>query len=316
MIVSLLFRWWLAIPFVSLKYKKSAYRYLSRRGENHDLPFVSDFFGLRYEGNLANGIEFAIFYYGAFEKPLLFFLRDAAQILTVENKPALCFWDVGSNVGQHTLFMSQYAARIHAFEPYQPVRDRLLHHVKLNQLNNVTVHSVGLGATDAALNFFAPTGSNQGIGSFVHKDIEHQNSTVSDIGKLKVVQADHYAEDQTIPLPGLIKIDVEGFERSVLQGMRVSLSKCRPVLVIEITYGESQSFNSLAELEAALPENYAISYFETRKPNGQTDRRRGSRAKRSGAYQLNPVETWRTTGQDDIVAIPQELVGKIPMSNP
>ena len=311
-----LFRWWLDLPFIGLKYKKSAYRHLSRRGENRDIPFVSDFFGLRYEGNLQNGIEFAIYYYGAFEKPLLFFLRDTARVLTSNGEEQLCFCDIGSNVGQHALFMSQHANEIHAFEPYQLVRDRLSHHKKINNLANITVHPVGLGASHAELNFFAPTGSNQGIGSFISREEEDIDPRLTDIGKLKVCQADGYFMDHQIPLPKLVKIDVEGFERSVLQGMKTLLSDKRPVLVCEVTYGEQQSFSSLAELQQALPENYALYHFDIRKPNGQTDRRRGSRAKRSGAFSVVPMDCWRESGQDDIVAIPRELVGKIPLSKP
>lgn len=311
-----LFRWWLDLPFISLRYKKSAYRHLSRRSENRDIPFVCDFYGLRYEGNLQNGIEFAIYYYGAFEKPLLFFLRDAARVLASNSDEPLCFCDIGSNVGQHALFMSQNAEIIHAFEPYQAVRDRLLHHIGINNLGNITVHPVGLGASDAELNFYAPTGSNQGIGSFIAKGEEKTDSRVTDIGKLKVVQADRYFAEQQIPKPQLVKIDVEGFERSVLQGMRSLLEECRPVLVCEITYDEEQSFSSLAEIQLALPADYALYHFDIRKPDGQTDRRRGSRAKRTGSYRLSPMQAWRVDGQDDVVAIPTELLGKIPLSNP
>jgi len=314
-LVTNLFRWWLDFPLVGLKFKKSAYRHLSKKGENRDMPFVQDFFGLRYEGNLSNGIEFALFYYGAFEKPLLFFLRDVARELQRAEDAPLCFWDIGSNVGQHALFMSQHAAQVHAFEPYQPVRQRLEHHIRLNQLDNITVHPVGLGASDSELSFYAPTGSNQGVGTFIDKTEEDSESRLTDIGKLRVVQGDSYSRDSNIPSPRLIKIDVEGFERAVLEGLHEVLTRARPVLVCEITYGEEQSFESLQDLLQLLPADYQIYHFDVRKPDGSTDRRRGSRAKRSGHYRLSPLPGWREHGQDDIVAVPGELAGQLPLSN-
>jgi FkbM family methyltransferase len=308
-------RWWLQQHWVSLTLKKSAYRRLSRQGVNPDLPFVRDFFGLRYEGNLRNGIEFAIYYYGAFEKPLLFFLRDAALRLAENRGEPICFCDIGSNIGQHSLFMSQHVRQVHAFEPYAPVRDRLRHHINLNQLQNIVIHEVGLGDQDAELNFFAPTGSNQGIGSFVSSHTNQREPETRDIGKLRVVNGDNYFQQHQIADPILLKIDVEGFERAALKGLTRVLNQHRPLVVCEITYDGESSFKSLEDLQQAFPENYRFFRFDTRKPDGSTARRRGSRAKRSGHYRLVPLSQWRNSEQDDIVAVGEEFMAHLPMTN-
>lgn len=309
-------RWWLHQNWIGLRYKKSAYRYLTNHDESHDISFTRDFFGLRYEGNLQNGIEFAIFYYGAFEKPLLFFFRDFAQRLQSSSGKSQSFWDVGSNVGQHALFMSQYVSQVHAFEPYAPVRARLEHHIALNQLDNITVHGVGLGESNGELNFYAPTGRNQGIGSFASDNPNHEEPPTRDIGQLKVVSGDSYRLEQKIAPPDLLKIDVEGFERMALSGMAQLLAEHRPPVVCEISYEREKSFTSLQDLQRAFPENYLFYQFDTRKPDGSTDRRRTSRAKRSGAYKLIPMNQWRDGGQDDIVAVPAELESLLPLQNP
>ena len=41
-----------------------------------DFDFTMDFYGFRLDGNTGNLIDSEIFYYGAFEKPNLFLLRD------------------------------------------------------------------------------------------------------------------------------------------------------------------------------------------------------------------------------------------------
>ena len=43
----------------------------------------------------------------------------------------------------------------------------------------------------------------------------------------------------------LLKIDVEGFEKNVLAGLRDTLERSRPVAVVEVTYGNSLSFACL-----------------------------------------------------------------------
>jgi len=294
--------------WISLRLKKSVHRYLNKQGETLDAPFKIEFFGLQYEGNLSNGIEFAIYYYGAFEKPLLYFLRDVTKQLKNLSGNPVTFCDIGSNIGQHTLFMSQYAEEVHAFEPYQPVRQRLEKHIALNKLNNVEVHAVGLGTMDEMLEFFAPTGSNQGIGSFSPDSLER--GTVAK-GQLQVVQGDRYFAEQGIKAAQLVKIDVEGFEKPVLSGLESFIAAQRPILVCEITYGESHSFESLSEFINALPPEYSVYQFDKRDADGRVNKRRGSRAKRTGNYQLRKFDHWWGDGQDDIVAIPTELASKL-----
>ena len=60
------------------------------------------------------GVDNDIFYYGAYEKHILYFLRDVMR--TVYGNRGT-FVDVGANTGQHSLFVSRFASEVHAFEP-------------------------------------------------------------------------------------------------------------------------------------------------------------------------------------------------------
>lgn len=300
--------------WLSPKYKKNIYKKLCRYGESPDAPFSINFFGLRYEGNLSNSIEFNIFYYAAFEKPLLFFLRDTLLNLREIAQSTLnqLFCDVGANIGQHSLFMSGYAAQVHAFEPYPPVAQKLLRHIKLNNINNIHLHAVGLSDKTEQLNYFAPTGRNQGIGSFDASTVSKGNT---DSGKLSLVRGDEYFRQNQIEGISLLKIDVEGFEKRTIAGLQSTLLEQRPIIVCEVTYGNELAFASTAELIAALPPEYQLHRFNTRKADGSKARRRGARARRSGAYELVPFANWRDSGQDDIVACPVEKAEFLPLKN-
>lgn len=306
-------RWLWRQHWIGLARKKSVYRALNNAGETPDAPFETDFFGLRYQGNLSNGIEFALYYYGAFEKPLLFFLRDTFQQLQKSRGATACFCDIGANIGQHSLFMSQYCGSVHAFEPFDQVRARLAHHIELNQLENIAVHPVGLGQETHHQTFYAPTGSNQGVGSFIEDSQEKGNEA---IGELQIFNGDDYFEQQGILQPVLMKIDVEGLEKEVLEGLRKTLGRVRPVIAVEVSYGEARSFTSREELLAILPDDYHIFRFDTRKADGSTARRRGSRAKRSGAYSLIAMDGWHGKDQDDLVLVPAEFLPDLPLRSP
>src|ERR1700693_2786548 len=55
---------------------RQAISILSCYGRRREFDFSADLFGLYYEGNTGNYIDKQIFDYGAYEKPVLFLLRD------------------------------------------------------------------------------------------------------------------------------------------------------------------------------------------------------------------------------------------------
>ncbi len=283
------------------------YKRLAKRRMAPDHPFSQDFFGLQYQGNLNNNIDFQIHFYGAFEKPLLFFLRDALAAL---GKPQSVFVDVGANIGQHSLFMSRFAAQVHSFEPFAKVRDRLLLQIAHNRLENIRVHALGLSNENARMPFFAPTGSNEGIGSFDASTTSKGNVA---IGELELVKGDDYLAREGIDRIDILKMDVEGFEKLALQGLRETLLTTRPLLVCEVTYGKPLSFASLEEFESHLPPDYRLFTFDKRKLDGSKARRRDARSRQSGEYHIIPFSAWRSSGQDDIIACPLESVPVLPL---
>ena len=276
------------------------YKRMSKSGKAPDFAFTRDFFGVSYQGNLSNNIDFNIYYYGAFEKPLLYFLRDTMANLNPEQP---VFVDVGANIGQQSLFMAAQGSTVHSFEPFDKVRNRLQLQINTNKLRSVSVHPVGLSNEDASLPFFAPTGHNEGIGSFDASTTSKGNVS---IGELQLVKGDDYFASHKIDCIDIMKVDVEGFEKPALQGLRDTLNKTRPVLVCEITYGESLSFHSVSELLQHLPEDYVLFTFDNRKSDGSKARRRDARSRVTGDYRIIPYTAMLPSGQDDVIACPRE----------
>lgn len=295
--------------WVPQRFSRNVYKRLSKLGEAPDAPFVRDFFGLQYHGNLNCNIDFNIYYYGAFEKPLLFFLRDTMQRLSPS---APVFVDIGANVGQHSLFMAAHGNQVHSFEPFEPVRSQLQKQIAANDLHSITVHPLGISNENTRLPFFAPTGNNVGIGSFDSGTTSKGNVS---IGELELVKGDDFFPSAGIDRIDLMKIDVEGFEKLAIEGLQDTLAATRPVIVCELTYGQSLSFKSIEELRRYLPEDYQLFTFDKRKADGSKDRRRDGLSRHSGEYKIVPLNALQSRGQDDVIACPAEKSALLPQQN-
>jgi FkbM family methyltransferase len=212
--------------------------------------FETDFFGLKYQGNLNDLIDWFVYFFGAYEKAELFLLRDLVAPLK-----APVFIDVGASTGQHSLYMSRFCYRVHAFEPYDQARKILLTRIAANHIANIVVHEVALGAREEFLDFYAPVGHNVGVGSF----LPFHRTTHRIIANLKLVNGDDYLARQGVGKIDLIKIDVEGFEKYVLQGLKETLIKYRPVVVMEFSRSSKKTFSTPQEFWEIMPKDYALS---------------------------------------------------------
>ena len=194
-------------------------------------PFeVEDSFGHSYSGNLNNFIDWMTFYYGSFAREELRLLAALAKAIRAQGKP-VNFFDVGANIGNHTVFTAHCADHVYAFEPFALVRDELERKVSHAKLHNVSVFPVALGEANESLPYHPPTGANQGTGSLVDTS-EHQDD--GETIMVDVVRGDDFFAGNHLPPISLLKMDVEGFEVQALRGMRETLLRDRPPILMEI----------------------------------------------------------------------------------
>lgn len=256
-----------------------------------DFDFTTDFFGLRYEGNMRNLHDQHIFYYGAYEKPILFFFRDLVQSGSVDRG---IFLDIGANVGQHSLFMSKFVKTIHAFEPYEPVLKKFRRLIEINGIKNVVIHPFGLGNEDSKKPFYRPPDSNLAQGSF---DPSFSGDNTPD-SALEIHKGDDVLEYSGIGPVGLIKMDIEGYEKPALLGLQRTLRKDRPIVHFELSVNPQSpiSIKNKEDLQSLFPPQYGFVLFGT-----------GTDAD-TGAYGFSPDDQIRFDARMryDIVAYPLE----------
>ena len=132
----------------------------------------------------------------------------------------------GAYIGDHVAFIARAiagAGTVHAFEPSSHSFNRLVHHLKINNLDNVAVHRVGLwSVSDVALQLEG----DLALGSSVPMlDPERAFNSVS---------IDDYVRSQNLESVGLIMLDTEGGEENALLGAGETITRDSPNIVFEI----------------------------------------------------------------------------------
>ncbi|MGB0720784.1 MAG: FkbM family methyltransferase [Gammaproteobacteria bacterium] len=221
-----------------------------------DDRFEVDFFGLRYSGRLGSFLDWSVYFFGAYEASMLELFADV-----VGPDRDATFIDVGANEGHHSLFMGRLC-QVHAMEPDPRVRERFERRLAENGLDTVWVHAVGLGAADEMREFYAAGDHNTGMGSFLAGyHVENRS-----IGSVAVVNGDRFLADLGPMDIRLIKIDVEGFERAVVEGLRETLEHHRPHVVMEFSRFTRDSFRSYREMMSVFPAGYRVRRIEQFEP--------------------------------------------------
>ncbi len=143
------------------------------------------------------------------------------------------FVDIGANVGNHSLFVAGFLSpsRVIPFEPNPAAYKLLLANVALNGFSSVfDLSNIGVGVSDAPGGGYAMEQRARNLGGAKMLPGE---------GDLQVV-----AGDEVLPKvqPSMIKIDVEGMELKVLNGLKQTLERCRPVLLVEVDNDNEDAF--------------------------------------------------------------------------
>jgi FkbM family methyltransferase len=190
-------------------------------------PFVArNAFGL-FAGDLGSFIDRQNYLLGGYEKELI----DSFLSLLPPGRRGIAI-DVGANCGIHAVAFARSFRSVHCFEPNRRLIPALRRNLALNDLHNVTVHEIGLGARREQLPFYAGDKAN---------------------GGLQVDTIDGYLAPAVDGRVDAIKIDVQGFEPQVLRGGRHLLARDRPYVWLEISDATLGEFPDVAALRAFFP---------------------------------------------------------------
>ncbi|MBD1920405.1 FkbM family methyltransferase [Microcoleus sp. FACHB-831] len=166
-----------------------------------------------------------------------FYSGDQLNLLDRILNPDMIFLDVGANHGEFTVFAAKRLTEGHviAFEPVSIFFEKLERNVKQNGFNNVTLINQGLGDSDTHITIysrderFEDGTKNEGLHSiYITKSCSRAFETI------KIICLDDFIKSHQIPKVDVIKLDIEGAELAALRGAKETITRFRPIILIEV----------------------------------------------------------------------------------
>jgi len=169
------------------------------------------------------------------------------------------FVDVGAYKGYYSVRMAKRCRQVVAFEPNPENRRILEENVRLNGLDNVTIHPCAVGEGRYKARLYPSASGSTLLEGYV---------------KAEPVEVEVVPLDEVVDRADVIKVDVEGYEAKVVEGARRLIERLKPTLVIEHhdfrhykvrSYEEVSSYlKGLGYIELYLTEPHRLYYHRSR----------------------------------------------------
>jgi FkbM family methyltransferase len=165
-----------------------------------------------------------MYYFGCYDWKGISLLTNIAH--RINSRTAL---DVGANVGNHAIFISEYCEKLYSFEPNNRPSKIFREAISSSTNKNIHLLEFGLGASNETLPFYDFKG-NYGRSSFVY---DASQVGLFESKEFEVRIGDSVVKDLELSDIDLIKIDVEGFEKEVLVGLQETIRDQQPIIDFE-----------------------------------------------------------------------------------
>ena len=143
------------------------------------------------------------------------YCHDEIEWMKTLTNPESFVLDIGANIGTHTIGIAPHVKRVMAFEPDPDNFDLLVKNVATTMCSNVT--PVPAAASDVL--------------DKVGTHFDYGKTRVTTTGETPATPIDMI---EGLPRIDFVKIDVEGMELKVLNGMRQTIASHKPQMLIEM----------------------------------------------------------------------------------
>jgi FkbM family methyltransferase len=171
-----------------------------------------------------------------------FYEQDQLEKVSKYIKPGASILDVGANIGNHAIYFDKHCqpSVVYVVEPLIRAYKMMLMNSALNHCHTINFDYIGLGLGDceAMFEIYEVQEDNMGAtrlakGPLTHTDEQNAliNKVTQTVQAIQVVTGDSLFEDKKIDF---IKIDVEGMDIQVLNGLIKTIEKNKPFIFIEV----------------------------------------------------------------------------------
>lgn len=208
--------------------------------------------------------------------------------------------DIGANIGNHSVFFSDYFKKVKSFEPNY----RTYQVLEVNSKLSDNIETFNFGISDIEQSLILNTDKNNVGGSFLSSIIENHNFT----NTVKLFKLDSLLNKNDEVK--LIKIDVEGHEVNVLKGAVEIINKWNPLILFELNIS---AFNNGVSQEIEILKQYGYKKFATIDSSPRVFATGSSRFKRiinfifSSNYSIVIQTDIKPNNYYFIIAIPEKL---------
>ncbi len=169
-----------------------------------------------------------------------FYEPEELAIITDFFPPGGVFVDIGANIGNHSIFVAKYLhpAQIIAFEPNPAAIRILTTNLLLNGLQRIVdLSHLGVGLSDGPGQACAFEPADN-LGGTRFQIAQRENG-------LRLMPGDAALAQRRVDF---IKIDVEGMELRVLDGLAATIARWRPPLFVEVEDDHAEAFRAWTQL--------------------------------------------------------------------
>ncbi|MCW3055585.1 MAG: hypothetical protein JWN14_4755 [Chthonomonadales bacterium] len=182
--------------------------------------------GVKFLGDYRDEYSLSWEVFDSYDDDLMRFLEQQTQ------RQKGLYLDVGCNIGIISSALSQWLGRegeVWSFEPLPETVKRACATFALNNVENVSLFPIALGTENGTLNIYSTPGHSESV-SAVGGNAE---GAVAVSVKCMTLDTLFSEKKPAFSNVGLIKIDVEGYELSVLRGAKDTLSQQKPDVFYE-----------------------------------------------------------------------------------
>jgi FkbM family methyltransferase len=206
--------------------------------------------GAVFELDARDMVAREILAWGVWEKP------NTDLILGSLREGSVMF-DVGAHIGYYSVLGSKVvgpSGKIVSVEPNPQTLTRLRKDLELSHASNVVVEDVACTDKETTLTFYEASIRNTGASSISEsnaRNADHGDAVPSVTVRGRTL--DSIVQELGLQRVDFVKIDVEGAEVQVLRGMKDTLAKFHPHMLIEMKPAQLESMGtSIEELRALL----------------------------------------------------------------
>lgn len=162
--------------------------------------------------------------------------REMRPLLTPLIPDEAVVIDVGAHAGQYAKLFARLArrGRVYAIEPQSYARRILRAAIRFNQLRNVEILPLALGAAPGTATLTIPVKASGSYGFGLAHLGQDTREGSAETETVEVTTLDALVTKLALTRLDFIKADIEGWEQAMIDGGRATLARFKPAMLLEL----------------------------------------------------------------------------------